>query len=285
MHKGVPHAVVVHVGGDPVGCGLGLVAARAHAHALCAALEHGDVDFGVAHGNSVGHIGLEVVHEHMHRVRLVDTLHTEVAKERMLALAAPGVGHQIGELLDGVEVVLIAREDEAHLVEVVAVELATVDEAVGKLKRALLGVLLGGALAERVLDHDLARCLAEVLARKETIVGLEVELKTTAVQPVHDMAALLERDELMHDHVVVVLHVAAVAANHAVEPDLPDLGRVLGLAAAGAHVDAVPVGAGELDGRLRRLGNVVLVVGDGAVHVEEDDLLVGHCHPSFLPSG
>ena len=52
---------------------------------------------------------------------LGDALGAKVAEERLLVLATPGVGLEGGELLLGVKVVLVAREDEADLVHVVAI--------------------------------------------------------------------------------------------------------------------------------------------------------------------
>src|SRR5699024_9978053 len=110
--------------------------------------------------------------------------------------------------------------------------------------------------------------------------ALQIKLQLAAVQPVYDPAGLLRGDELVHDHDAVVLHIAAVASDHAVQPDVPQ-GRVdLGPAAAGADVHPVPRSPGGPDGPHRRFGQVVFVVHQGAVHVDEKDL--AHDVFSFL---
>ena len=80
-----------------------------------------------------------------------------------------------------------------------------------------------------------------MLAGKEAIVAFQIEFQTTLMQPVHDMTALLRRDQLMHDHLIMVFDIAAIATDHAVQANIPQVRINLGLAAAGTDVDTVSV--------------------------------------------
>ena len=171
--------------------------------------------------------------------------------------------------------VLIARQNKAHLIEVIAVERRAVDHPV----HDVVGLELVGALhalATGIGPKHRTRGLAEVLTCKQAVVALEIKLEATTVQPVDDMAALVSRDELVHHHLAVALHIAAVAADHAIEADVGDLGRVFGLAAAGAHVHAVSVCARGTDSSHGALGHLVAVIGDGAINIKKDNLGGGH---------
>ena len=196
----------------------------------------------------------------------------------MLALAAPGARLEVGEFDGGVQVVLIALEHETNLVDVVAIELAALDHAVeeGRGVAHRVELLLRGALAGGVGLAGGQGVLGEGLAGKEAVVGLEVEAEPAGVQPVDHALLLLQRDELVEDHGLAALDVVAVAADHAVQADVPDLLRVLGLGAAGAGVDLVAVGLGLVDRLHRGGGQVVLVVDEGAVDIDEQELLVRH---------
>ena len=181
MHEGVPEAVVVHIGCNPISGLLGLHAAGAHADALGARLEHGDVHLGVAHGDGVGQIGTEVLHEHAHGMSLIDTPNPKGAEQRMLALAAPCTRFEVGELLDRIKMVLIARQNETHFVVVVAVELGTIHDAVKDVVDLEPIDLLGRSpLAQLILAQYGPRRLLEAFARKQTVVALEVELGPAA---------------------------------------------------------------------------------------------------------
>ena len=279
MREGVPEAVVVHIGCNPISGLLGLHAAGAHADALGR-----DIHLGVARGDGVGQIGTEMLHEHAHGMGLIDTPNPKVAEQRMLALAAPCTRFEVGELLDRIKMVLIVRQNETHFVEVVAVELGTIHDAVKDVVDLEPIDLLGRSpLAQLILAQYGPRRLLEVFARKQTVVALEVELKAAAVQPVHDTLALVECDELVHHDLVCVLDVRTVAANHAVEADCPDFRRILGLAAARAHIDAVAASASQPNRANRRRRDVVLVVRDGSIDVEKNDLAIGH-GASFPPA-
>lgn len=83
----------------------------------------------------------------------------------------------------------------------------------------------------------------------------------------------------MHHHLAIGFYIAAVAADIAIDADIPDLLFVFGLAAAAAQVDLVPPGAGFADGIHRRGGQAVLVVHQSAVDINEQDLV----HKRFLP--
>ena len=102
----------------------------------------------------------------------------------------------------------------------------------------------GAALAAAVLLDGVLGGGLEVLAGKQAVVALQIELQFAAVQPVHDPPGLLGGDQLVHDHLAVVLHIAAVAPDHPVQADLPQRRIDLGLAAAGADVHPVPCGPG-----------------------------------------
>ena len=196
----------------------------------------------------------------------------------MLALAAPGAGLEVGELGGGVQVVLIALEHKADLVDVVAVELAALDHAVeeGRGIAHRVELLLRGALAGGVGLAGGQSVFCEGLAGKEAVVGLEVEAQAARVEPVDHALLLLQGDELVEDHRVAALDVVAVATDHAVQADVPDLLLVLGLGAAGAGVYLVTVGLRQVYGLHRGGRQVVLVVDERAVDIDEQELLVRH---------
>ena len=107
----------------------------------------------------------------------------------------------------------------------------------------------------------------EVFAGKKAAVALQVELQPAAVKPVHRPAALIRRDQLVHHHMPVILHVAAVSADHAVQTDLPKLRIDLGPAAPGTDIDPVAGGPGLSHRPDRRLRNPVLIVHQSSIHV------------------
>ena len=81
--------------------------------------------------------------------------------------------------------------------------------------------------------------LLKVLARIETAVALKIELKPTGVEPVDYVFCLCGRYQLVHDDSAVVLDIAAISSDHAVETNVPDVRVDFCFAAAGAYVDPV----------------------------------------------
>ena len=215
-------------------------------------------------------------------VGLGDVLDADVAKEGGLPRAAPGAVLHIGELGFGVQKVLVAAQQVADLVQVVAVELlarAPEDHVRERLPHRHL-LRAGAAFTAGIFLHGGLAGRLKVLTGKQAVVALEVKFQLAAVQPVHDPAGLLRGDQLVHDHRAVVLHIAAVAADHPVQADVPQRRIDLGLAASGADVHPVAGGPCGTDGPHRRFGQVVFVVHQGAVHVDEKDLV--HDVFSFL---
>ena len=167
--------------------------------------------------------------------------------------------------------VLVAVQHIADLVQVVTVERAVPDHAREGL---LIGNIGAGraAFALGILGHDGHHHVLEGAAGEQAVVAFQIELQPADVQPVHDAAALVGGDELVHHHRAVRLHIAAVAANVAVNANVPDLLLVLGLAAAAAQIDFVAVGPRFADGLHSRGGQPVLVIHQGAVNVDQQDL-------------
>ena len=208
-------------------------------------------------------------------IALADVGYAQIAEQRVLALAAPGAGLQMGESLPGVQVVLVAVQHKADLVQVVPVQLAAKDHVRKSLAhRHLAGV--GRALAGGVVLNGALGALLKMLAGKQAVVAFQVKLQPAAVQPVHDGAAVPGGKMLVQHHRAAVLHIAAVAADHAVQPDGPQLRVDLGLAAAGADVDPVPVGPRGAHRLHGGIGQIAVVVHQRAVHIQENDFFVGH---------
>ena len=204
----------------------------------------------------------------LHGVGLGDVLHTHVAEQCGLPGAAPGAVLHLGEGFLGIQSILIAVQHIADLVQIVAVQLPVPDHAGEGFLIRDVGAGIA-ALAAAVLCHDAHRHVLEGAAGKQAVVALQVEFQAPGVQPVHDAAALVRRDELVHHHHAVRLHIAAVAADVAVDADVPDLLLVLGLAAAAAQIHLVAVGPRLADGIHCGSGQAVLVVHQRAVNVDQ----------------
>ena len=201
-------------------------------------------------------------------MRLGDTFHAHIAEEGSLPCSAPCAVLHLGESCLRIQIVLIAVQHIADLVQVVAVQLAVPDHT-GKC--LLIREISAGfpALAVGILGHDGHHHILEGAAGKQAVVAFQIKFQPAGIQPVHDAAALVSGDELVHHHLAVRLHIAAVTADVAVDADIPDLLLVFGLAAAAAQIDPVAVGPGLADGVHCRDRQAVLVVHQSAVDVDQ----------------
>ena len=121
--------------------------------------------------------------------------------------------------------------------------------------------------------HDvLGELEEEEVVAVEPWVRFEVEADALLDQPV-DLLALDGGIEVaVIDGLTVVLDIGTVAANHTVEPHLPNGLVHLGLAASRACIDAVARGARRTNRRDRKLGDGPLASDERHVNVQEDDL-------------
>ena len=169
-----------------------------------------------------------------------DPFDPQIAEQSRFPGSAPGPDLQVREFCFCRQIVLIAVQHKAHLVEVITIQF-TIEYHIREClpDGHLIGIRL--ALAGGIFLHSRLPSLLKMLAGKEAIVAFQIEFQTALMQPVHDMTALLRRDQLMHDHLIMVFDIASIATDHAVQANLPQVRINLGLAAAGTDVDTVSV--------------------------------------------
>ena len=73
----------------------------------------------------------------------------------------------------------------------------------------------------------------------------------------------------MHDDSAVVLDIAAISSDHAVETNVPDVRVDFCFAAAGANIYPVPACASSADCSYGGFGKVVLIVYESSVNIDE----------------
>ena len=200
-------------------------------------------------------------------VCLRDILHSQIPEKCRLTGTAPCTGFQIRELPDGIQMIPVAVQDKADLVQVISVQFTSEDHfREGAADRYSLRVL---AFSARVKLDDRLALLLKMLAREQTVVALQIELQSSRVEPVHDMSALLRGYMLMQEDFPAVLNIRTVPADQAVKADVPDLVIYLRLAAARADIDKVPVLPRLTDSFDSRTGNLILIIGERPVYIDK----------------
>ena len=130
-------------------------------------------------------------------------------------VTAPAADMQGVELLLSRKIILPAVQTEADLVYVISVGRCAVDHTFEELT-----VL-------RFLTVFLPVCLKGsffiLFRRIQTAVAFQIEFHVTGSAPVNDVSAFIRCQLLMHDRVSMIFHIAAVAADHSIETDRPDI--------------------------------------------------------------
>ena len=201
-------------------------------------------------------------------MRLCNSLDAQVSEQRQLPGSAPGSVLKVRELFFGVLEVLITPQNIADLIDIVPIELSAEDHVRKDVPHAQL-LCSGLPLAGRIQLNDRLAGRLKILTGKQAVVALQIEFQSARVQPVHDMGALLLRDQLVHDYFAVVFYVAAVSADHAVQADLPEVRIHFRLAAARADIDFVSVRPGFSYGIHSRGRELIFVVDQCPVNVDQ----------------
>ena len=125
-------SVIIDVGCDIVSCSLDLRTAVAHSDIVCAQLKHGKIDLSVSKRDRIFLVGMQVIKKHFDRMFLGDACRPEITEQREFTFAAPCVGDQMREFLFGIKMILIAAQDEADRIDIIAVEILSLqmDETV-----------------------------------------------------------------------------------------------------------------------------------------------------------
>ena len=83
------------------------------------------------------------------------------------------------------------------------------------------------------------------------------------------MSRLRWRDQLVHDNGAMILDIAAVSADHAVQTNVPDVRVDFCFAAAGANIDPVTTCARSADCSNSGFWKVCLIVYESSVYIDE----------------
>ena len=123
---------------------------------------------------------------------LIDILDADIAKQRFFALAAPGTHSQIGKDFFGFQVIFIRIQGKGDLVDIIAVEIGTFDQAMDHLVDGLFaGFIYIFPFSFGIRHNGYSGLLVEIVRDEKTVVGFLIKTQIFFLTPVDDFGAFL----------------------------------------------------------------------------------------------